>query len=62
VAVLQQGALHTKAWRMRSLACAHASRSVQVVYDFDEFMNIPPCTTGRHNADADGGGYAKLAK
>jgi len=32
------------------------------VYDFDEFMNIPTCTTGRHNADADAGGYAKLAK
>ena len=31
----------------------------QIVYDFDEFMNIPPCTTGRHNADADAGGYAK---
>ena len=64
--MLQQGA-----WRPRKhskkqhLALQHVTRAsrprapAQVVYDFDEFMNIPPCTTGRHNADADAGGYAK---
>jgi hypothetical protein len=33
------------------------------VYDFDDFLSIPPCTVGRHNGDADtagGAGYAKL--
>ena len=58
-----------KARRSRLRRCAQHSSltpslraSPQVVYDFDEFMNIPPCTTGRHNADADAQGYAKLAK
>ena len=63
--MLQQGA-----WPLpKSGACVDGAAAAwmtltprlprQIVYDFDEFMNIPPCTTGRHNADADAGGYAK---
>ncbi len=36
--------------------------AVQIVYDFDDFLTIPPCAVGRHNSDADAGaGYAKLS-
>lgn len=33
----------------------------KICYDFDEFMNIPPCTRGRHNADPEEREYAKKA-
>lgn len=33
----------------------------KVCYDFDEFMNIPPCTRGRHNANPEEQAYAKKA-
>lgn len=34
----------------------------KICYDFDEFMRIPPCTRGRHDANPDGGGVAEYAK
>lgn len=37
--------------------------TLQLVYDFDEFMKIPNCARGRHNADPDGTeGYGKSNK
>jgi len=33
----------------------------KICYDFDEFMNIPPCAKGRHNANPEEHAYAKKA-
>jgi hypothetical protein len=69
LAVLQQGAWpprkHSKkrrlAWTARAASALDGTALPwhRWCMSFDEFMNIPPCTTGRHNADADAGGYAK---
>ena len=33
----------------------------KIVYDFDEFMNIPPCTRGKHNANPEDIGFGKVS-
>lgn len=35
----------------------------QITYDFDDFLKIPNCSRGRHNADPEGtAAFAKTAK
>ena len=34
----------------------------RMCYDFDEFMRIPPCTRGRHDANPGGSGAGEYGK